>query len=303
MASAQKMVPLGDEDLVLDLEDEETAALRGDLAPVVGTIQKSGYQVRIRRQHEVNGLFEPHLSQEATLLVLKFQLKADDPNDRITFFSVSLIFDSAPDADDDDDPPYLVSFAPAQEGAISLEEHQTTVTRTHEFKVTGSGQAPLNVASLNLEGSRSTQREYTQQDKYVLQTQTSRDPMTLSEENVVCWEMNAASTPEGVGDSITVAVLLRRARSSRFSISLEAHAHVGSIANAVEKVKDLLDVRKKKKYKTLGRFGPAKGAKQVPGGQTVPEGIDPSNLYSCSTCSRYAALRGPKTPTSSGWSL
>lgn len=282
MASAQKMIAIGDEDLVLNLEDEESAAVKGDQAPLVGTAKKSGYEVNVRRQHQVHGLFEPYHSAEASLLVLKISCRADAIDDRIEFFSVKLRFEPAPDGDPDDDPPYVVAYAPAQEGDVSLSEHQTTVTKTRSLELTGSGQPPVGGASLGVKASGSTQKQFTQRHLYELQADSWPEPVSLSEPNVVRWRMKAATKFEGIGDSISVAVLLRRARSSRFSIRFEVKADVGFLARVSEKLSNALKPRKKKGGIMLGPFGPAKGANPVPDGQTIPEDVYPTNLHDAS---------------------
>jgi hypothetical protein len=281
MASAQKMIAIGDEDLVLNLEDEESAALKSDLAPLVGTAKKSGYQVAVRRQHEVHGKFEPYRSAEASLLALKISPRADSIDDRIESFTVKLRFEPATDGDLDDDPPYVVAYAPAQEGDVSLSENSTKITKTRSLAFTGSGQPPVGGASLSLTASGSTQKEFTQRDLYELQTDSWPEPMSLSEPNVVRWRMKAATQFEGVGDSIGVSVLLRRARSSRFSVRLEVKADVGFRARMSEKLSNL-NPRKKEQGIKLGPFGPVKGAEAVPDGQTIPEGVDPTNLHDAS---------------------
>lgn len=282
MASAQKMIAIGDDELVLNLEDAEQSELKSDLAPIIGTAKKSGYKVSVQRLLEVHGLFEPHRSAEASLLVLKFSPNAESIDRRLEAFSLTLAFEAAPGADPDDDPPYIVSYAPGQEGETYFSEHETTVTKTRSIEISGSAQPPVGGASLGLTASGSQQEESQRRDLYRLATESWRDP-GLSEPNVVRWRMKAATKVEGIGDSIGVAVLLRRARSSKFSIRLEVEADLGFRAQVSEKMSKTFNALKKDKRARLGPFGPGKGVQSIPEGQSIPDGVDLNNLHDSST--------------------
>jgi hypothetical protein len=119
-------------------------------------------------------------------------------------------------------------------------------------------------------GGRSTTKEFTKRFLHKLTSETRHDPTDLDEPNVVYWELEAANKTDGIGDSIAVAVLLQRAKNSKFVIEMEVLAQAGMRAS-------LLDAFHKHKVSVMGPFGPGGGS------QKVPTGVDVKNLHAVST--------------------
>jgi len=264
----------GVEEIELSLDDVTTGLgeLKSDLPTQIQTVKRSNYTVSIRRLYEVHGKFQKTGHDEASLLVWKFSPKVKGENRRFTTFKVTLRFELSSQSDNNDDPPYIVSYAPAQDGAVFFSEHLTTVTRETSIQGSLSAQPPAGGASVGLTATKAKTEESERRELNKLSSESHQEGDGRGD-NVVSWWMNAPNHTNGVGDSIAVAVLVKRAARSHFVVHVTVDADVGFKARVSNKWQDLI----KGKSTRLGPYGPGIGV------QSKPDGIDDQNLHEAST--------------------
>lgn len=268
-------IPFDGTELELPLVDWTPGGgkLKSDLPRQIGTLSKPGYSVSLQHLYEVHGQFDKTSTDNASLLVLKICPKVDSPGRCFKNFEVTLAFTPAKGSKPNDDPPYIVSYEPAQEGVVYFSEHFTNVTNTSSLQGSLTAQPPVSGASLGLTTSKSKTAESQRRVLHKLSSGTVYDTGDEGP-NVVWWRLEPATESDGIGDSIAVAVLIRRAKSSKFDISLDAKADVGFRARVSEPWK----VFQKRQKTVLGPFGPADG-----GARSIPEDVDEHDLHAAST--------------------
>ena len=268
-------IPIDDTEFEFALADWTPGAgqLKSDLPHQIGFLSKPGYSVSFQRLYEVHGDFEKGSTDNASLLVWKIQPKVDSPTRCFKSFKVTLAVEPAKGARLNDDPPYVVSYEPAQDGVVYFSEHITNITNTSSIETSLSAQPPIGGASLGLTGSKSRTEEFKQRVLHKLSSGTIQDTGDAGP-NVVWWRLEPATQSDGIGDHMAVAVLIRRAKASKFVVSVDAEADVGFRA----KISDPWRVLRKHQKTILGPFGPVKG-----GAQSVPTDVNEHDLHASST--------------------
>ncbi|KAI1658872.1 hypothetical protein F4813DRAFT_32127 [Daldinia decipiens] len=256
--------------------------VRDDIAPKLGTITRSEFEVEFQLIYEVHGDYNKGDKDNASLLVIRILPKAHNHTRQFGWFKVTLTIaqdwtDSSKESEDDESIPLIESIEPASRGTQFVDVF--TTNETPERAVKGSIQAQIYGATAGLEGSNTSKSEFKTHHLLKVKSGTQRTVKALSRKKVnrVWWTLEAAKKEDGIGDSFTVALLIKRPRGSKFR--LEAHTD-GEIGTFKEKVKYVATgFWSKNEDKLLDIFGPAGNIKD----QKIPKDIDVHNLHAAST--------------------
>jgi hypothetical protein len=216
--------------LDLDPDNELKGDLKTDQPELLQSRENSGFEIAIRREHEIHGFWEGPSSGHASLIVLRFHLFNSNRNrsSRFKSFQPVLRFESNPKGDPAADP-YIISFGPGQDGSWKVTE--STAKHTESTSVQGNVSAQLPATSIGGQVSRSNTVEHDQPYYYEVSASSKRAsgrsrPLP---ENQVEWNLQEdPNTEVGVGDIITVAVLVRRPDAANFVVHLKTKARVNS---------------------------------------------------------------------------
>jgi len=275
--------PLADSEIItVDLDDDnldnpgETKSW-GDGKLFKG---KGDLKVEIEPLYQVHGQFNewPVDKDNASLLVFKFLPKPKNREHKVLKLMIELRLLMRPrqvDDDDDDewdDYPEIVSVEPSNRGAQYVDERVTDVTKQKENKITVT--APVKGPTLGAERSATETRAFQEHDLLTIATDLEKTDQSIHKKDLVRWTVTAASPDQGVGDSLTVAVLIKRAPESQFCLSFSSDGRLGSW---VDKAMKPFPFLKRKQQYPMGLYGPGRHD------QDVPEGVLVSNLQAAMT--------------------
>ncbi|KAI0895985.1 hypothetical protein F4806DRAFT_496110 [Annulohypoxylon nitens] len=232
----------------LQLEEytQNAGTVRTDINPSAGTIRRPGFSVDFEIIYEVHGSYDPSDHDNASLLVIRIIPFPKDIERQFLWFSIKLSVIPAAhksgkpasnDYDDDDDESGILrvtSFEPASQGDQFIDVYTTNEARERMAQI--SAQVPItSTASLGGQYSATDKLEFQNVHTLRVNGRGDRSDMTLPHQiyNGAKWNISAANKTQGIGDSFTVALLIKRPEGSSFQLAAEVDGDVGSFsANA-----------------------------------------------------------------------
>ncbi len=265
--------------------DPDSGQVRDDLPPKLGTITKSSFSVDFELVYEVHGGYNKGEEDNASLLVIRLVPKPDDLKRQFAWFRATLtvLSEKIDDLDTvcDDQIPTIISTEPASRGEQFADVFTTNETRENTFKA--SLQAQVQAITPGVEASRSSKSDFKQHHLLKVKSGTGRAGRTIlalsrKAANQAWWEVRAANEKDGTGDSLTVAMLIKRPRGSKFRVEAGIDGEIGTYSESLWKLMPSI-VRRKKAPVRLDVFGPANAVLA----QRLPKGVQVDNLHAAST--------------------
>ncbi|EPE06506.1 ankyrin unc44 [Ophiostoma piceae UAMH 11346] len=229
----------------------EGATLRTDVATSLGEAPGNDFTVDFQLLYEVHGALDPGDEDNASLLVVRMIPLPRKPDVQFGTLNVQLSVDLVSGAggaatDDDADMANVVSFEPAAEGAQFVDVYTTNEERTGSLKA--SATVPIaQAASLGLEASHGTKSSFTRTHLLRVKANAVRTnpSIPVRSRNGALWRIKAANKEQGIGDSFTVAMLVKRPRGSSFQLVADVSGHIGTFSEKTGKIIDSLIRRKR----------------------------------------------------------
>ena len=228
----------------------EGATLRTDVATSLGDAPGNDFTVDFQLLYEVHGALDPGDEDNASLLVVRMVPLPRKPDVQFgklhVQLSVDLVSGTGGAMGDDEEMATLVSFEPASEGAQFVDVYTTNEERTGSLKV--SATVPVaQAASLGAEGSQGSKSTFTRTHLLRVRGRAvkTNPTMPFRSQNGALWQIIAANKEQGIGDSFTVAMLIKRPRGSSFQLVAEVRGHIGTFSEKTGKIIDSLIRRKR----------------------------------------------------------
>lgn len=228
----------------------EGATLRTDVAPSLGEAPGNDFTMDFQLLYEVHGALDPGDEDNASLLVIRMvplPRKTDAQFGRLNVqLSVDLVSENGETAEDDDEIASLLSFEPAAAGAQFVDVYTTNEERTGSLKA--SATVPVaQAASLGFEASHGSKSTFTRTHLLRVKANAVKTSPTIPSQlrNGARWQITAATKEQGIGDSFTVAMLVKRPRGSSFQLVAEVNGHIGTFSEKSGKIIDSLIRRKR----------------------------------------------------------
>ncbi|GES57671.1 ankyrin unc44 [Aspergillus terreus] len=268
------------EPVTLELEtyNPDAAEVKSDLPEQQSSIQNSSFTVKFQVLYEVHGDYTSTSTNNASLVVFKIIPESMDPKQRLLSFDITLTILPDGQVDGPRNLPFLRSYEPNSGGA----EYIKVCTTNETLERTWEGNAQLDVMGFSpgIRGSRTKRTEFERQ--HVLQITSgfgSSPPAPIGKANEVRWSIRAAADikDSGIGDSFTVALLIRRPAASSFQIVAKVDGEIGDLRHQMKRLIPT-GLRSKKKPTVLGTYGPRADQEST----EVPSGIDRHNLSAAS---------------------
>ncbi|TFB01045.1 hypothetical protein CCMA1212_006896 [Trichoderma ghanense] len=262
---------LEDESVDIDLDQDEHS--QGEVKSTVkhnfgGTVGK-GYSASIRRLEEVHGSLDNGVEDDGSLLVLKVTPKTDSTKRMFKSFSVTLKLEGPPDGDFNGDPPSLAAFEPAADGDEYFQEKITHITQSRTLE-TGLSVKPPTALESTISHTSEVEKQFDQ--RRLLKLSAESHGLYPGIDTTVKFTLEPASQDEGIGDSLAIALIVKRCPGSNFYISVLTEAEVGFRARDLVSWKNRLHNSLR-----IGPFGPATSNRE-----TSPPGVDKTNLQAAS---------------------
>lgn len=271
--------------LSLDNYDPGGKRKKSGLPEKLHTILKSKFSVHFELIYEVQGGYNVGDEDNASLLVIRIIPRPDNLTRQFLRFKVTLTVlpeetkytNGQPGVENEDSEPLLDSIEPASSGTQFADVFTTNETRETALK--GNLQVQIYGVTPGVEGSRSSTSEFKAHHLLKVTSGTERTNMALSKKraNSVWWEIRAANADDGIGDSFTVAMLVKRPKGSKFRIEANTDGEIGVLSEQLKRFVHT-GLRSKKDPSPLGVFGPA----QAGSVQRAPKGVDERNLHAAS---------------------
>ncbi|KAB8303089.1 hypothetical protein EYC80_004542 [Monilinia laxa] len=226
---------------------EDSAELKTDLPEIIGTVNDSRNTVSFHRLHEVHGSFEPNPNKGATLLVLRVIPKAKNGRPFKYFRAQLTLYNIVRSGDE---PPSIFGYGPAQQGIQYIDEFYKKVAK--ESSIHRSLTAEPFGGGLSTSASKTSKEECQSRKLHTLEAGTDNSDMRSRNQNVVWWEVKAAEESNGIGDQLDIAVLIKRARRTKFFVRAETKAGFVGFS-----LKDMKLSLQKQKCIEFGPFDPA----------------------------------------------
>lgn len=272
--------------LQLEEHTENSATLRTDIAHHIGTAKGLGFFVDFKLVYEVHGSFDPSDTSNASLLVIRIVPFPKDIEKQFLWFKVKLSVLStanpraADDDDDDDDEENMLqlkSFEPASQGEDFIDVYTTNESRERMAQL--SGQVPIAQAA-TVGGQITSTNKSEFQRTHLLRVkgreEQSHSDLPRNVFNQAAWNIHAANEQQGIGDSFTVAMLIKRPPGTEFQLVTEVDGEVGSFLAGARKFISS-NVRGKKPPTQLATF-PIDFSNEK-----VPPGVSAKDLHRAST--------------------
>lgn len=258
----QKLIEVG-----LDDWDPTHGFLRSELEEEAGQQTKKAhrYNVRYLIKHEVHGTWktaEGGPTDDASLVVLKIVPDAGKAGRTFRSLEVTLALDRI---GSDDGGLYFAAFEPAQDGAMKVDSEELEVTDTTTNELSLKGAAPGSVFAG--EGKRSSARSVKSTVKRIhkIEAGFGRSNSRAAPKTRIFWRLTAVQEAVGVGDSFTIAVVVRRAPGRHFTIRADTTGELGKLWD------HLPGGRKEIELTPFGKREKLRNAKL--------DGVDENNLY------------------------
>ncbi|KAL4937617.1 hypothetical protein BDV06DRAFT_232464 [Aspergillus oleicola] len=269
--------------ITLSLDDYNPASgqVKSDLPDEHARYEGSNLSVAFQMLYEVHGDHKaPNWVQDASLLVIKMVPFSNKPKEHLVSFKVTLTvlpYDQQKGYLDWDQAPILTSYEPSSSGAQHIKVLTTNETLEQAFE--GALQFDALGAAPGFKGTRTRRTEYEKQHLLQIRSGTDRHgSLPVGKRNTVWWQIQAADVKNsGIGDSFTVALLIRRASASSFQLQATVDSEIGNLAG---RVKEFIPsgLRSRKLPTVIGRYGPGIGEQST----ELPPGIDRHNLGAAS---------------------
>ncbi|KAJ5657426.1 uncharacterized protein N7484_001075 [Penicillium longicatenatum] len=283
-------------------DEDEDGKVRSDIRERIGTHGTPSCNVEFQCAHIIHGDYEPSDRDNASLLVLKASPVPKKPSRTIVKLTLGLTVlpehCQQRDIHTLDDwgsakLPTLISFEPAGDGAEQL--NMRTTIETHETAYNGSFTGGAFGVSGGLGASSTETTQY--KKNHMLRTNVAltrlretRDVLPATKYNQVTWNLAAGTEDTGIGDSFTVALLVKRPTGEGFSLWVHSRSETNSnkdkLGNTFTKAtQSIMGDR----LHFLQGFSPGEGSSAA--ATEIPEGIDRHNLHAASTEDRLKQLR------------
>ncbi|KAH6987003.1 hypothetical protein EDB80DRAFT_176753 [Ilyonectria destructans] len=244
-----EVYPLEDEELVVGLQQKGGHVKSSELGHL-GTIDRSGYSIVFQRLFEVHGKWEKKQSDNASLLAIKISPRVKNHEHHFKQLKVVLTVELAKGTIGNAEAPSFDSYEPGQQGAFFLKEISTKRTDTVEGSIQLSGQVPSG-PSLSANTSKSRSEESDQRRIHSISAKPSWAAGNTEKPNQIEWTLKPAENSDGIGDYMVVALLVLRARGSKFQIRAESNADISFFTDKLNVIPWNSKVR-------MGPFGPAR---------------------------------------------
>jgi len=266
----------------LELEDyrDNAGTLRTDILPSAGTSKGPAFSVDFKIVYEVHGGFDATDVDNASLLVIKIVPFPKDDEKQFLWFSVKLSVHAAgkvghqcnlDDEDDEENIPQLISFEPASGGEQFVDVYTTNEAREHMTQL--NAQIPIGQgASLGGQLSATSKSEFTRTHLLRVTGKEGRSDLSLPSNfcNQAAWKICAANREQGIGNSFTVALLIKRPAGSQFQLAAQVDGDVGSFVPNVKKFLSC-GVKCRKPPTSLATIPSDRSNTKVPEGVVVQE--------------------------------
>ncbi|KAL1797008.1 hypothetical protein ACET3X_005548 [Alternaria dauci] len=258
---------------------------KSDSLVKLNQIKEWRFSVDFELVYEVHGGYDLGDEDNASLLVIKVIPRPDDRARQFYWFKVALsvLPDETPGQRSDgnegnEGPPRLISIEPASSGEQFADVFTTNEVR--ERVVEGVAGAQMYGVGADGKVSNLKRSEFKAHHLLKVRSGTARTNEALSKRwiNSVWWDISAANPADGIGDSFTVALLVKRAKGSKFRVKASAEGGIGILCKAKSMFVPSV-LRSRKKPALLDVFGPARAGSV----QKIPRGVDEKNLHAAST--------------------
>jgi hypothetical protein len=215
-----------------DLDDwnPDAAAVKSDSDQYLTTIPSRGFSVEFQIVHEIHGKYERNIQIEdnASLLVIRIIPRPKVSSNRILWFEVKLAVRTYLEPDDYDaamgNDPEIIAYEPAPKGSVNYDDYTVKVTDEATSKTTLSIAPPVGGVTGSEEFSKSRSKEYSVRTLHELKSGRDKSDLSMSRPNRAWWDVTAANQQDGIGDSLTVALLIKRPASSKFQLTADTKA-------------------------------------------------------------------------------
>ena len=228
--------------------------------------------------HEVHGRFDyaEDVDDNASLLVFRIEPKADDPTVQFLRFKVTLRCSKARSSDD---APYFSAADPALRGEQVLDTFVINRSKTFTTGASVNVQAP-SAASGGANVSSTTADSYEVRQRHTISARIEKGSTRSTHRDCAWWELKAAPRAgQGIGDYLTVAVVVHRGKGQQVTLTADTEAELSSLS---DKFRRLNPFHRKRDGSDLGNYGPMPSKAQV-----IPEGVN-ENCLNDSTDSQKA---------------
>ncbi|KAF2260628.1 hypothetical protein CC78DRAFT_547361 [Lojkania enalia] len=265
---------LGNEGVELVLFDkvDGLGQVRSSVKYHFGTITEKRYTAEFRRLDEVHGRFNGSspIVDNASLLVIRIVPKTDSSKRRFKEFTIAFTVQPDNSISSNDDAPWISAYEPAGDAAEYFQEHITTVSKTSSIGASLTGKPPVGVEP-SVTSSVSTQRQFEQRRLLKLTARSFGEQR--GRDTTVFYRLEPAFEPDGIGDSLAAALIIRRAPGASFYLKAVTTAKVSY------RLGDAPTWHLGKSQENSLRLGPFTPKASE---QTRPPGVDQSNLEAAS---------------------
>ena len=239
MQKIETVFPDHDGKITVSLGDhiEGGGVVKCDLPDEAGRQEKHGYQVVYQILAQVHGAWESAGHQGASLMVLKVIPIIDDHEHWFKHLEIRLTFDKTQDSDPSDPDPTIASFQPAQEGKLAVDQVPYSIEKADTDGVSLEVKAPGDMISGTYTTATSTTTRFEARKQHTIQAYTERKSHKSTSKSVVVWKVIPIDQSRGVGDSITIAALIKRPKGSEFAIIADTIGTIGKVYDALNKFK------------------------------------------------------------------
>ncbi|KAI1491854.1 hypothetical protein F5X96DRAFT_629732 [Biscogniauxia mediterranea] len=220
----------------LDEYFEDGGQVKSDLPDEGGRQDKHGYDIQYQILAQEHGNWEPKSPYDGSLVVLKVVPIIDNSlKNNFKHLKITLFVEKEFNSDTNDMEPLIVSYEPAQEGAIAVDHASYSIEKTHTNEMSLEGKFLGDVGSGGGKITNSTKTAHEVLKLHSIKSHTERKSARNKLDRAVVWEITAVDPARGVGDSITIAMLIRRTRGSEFSIIADTVGTLGRFNNLLNK--------------------------------------------------------------------
>ncbi|RYP07034.1 hypothetical protein DL764_002793 [Monosporascus ibericus] len=282
------------EEVKVSLDADDIGEVKSTVNYRYGEAQGKGYTVAFRRLAETHGNLDiPKLDEDGvpvpvpvddgSLLALQIIPRTDSRKRRFESLSVKLSLELDPIRGSNQNPPSLVAYEPAADGSEFFQECVTSVKKTSGSEV-GAGIQASTFAEGTVKRTWGTEKGFDQRRRLTLSSKSSG--LHIGTDTYVTFDLTAASAEDGIGDSLAVALIVKRSPGTSFYIVATSNASVNTrLSDFVpsgwkpgEASRSKSEKHDLSKVVRLGPFGPAPiGAEQI-----CPEGVDAKHLRKAS---------------------
>lgn len=268
----------------LDDWDDSLAAVKSGDSEYLSTIPNRGFSVEFQVLREIHGDYEKEskVKDDASLLVIKMITHPKDREKKVLSCNVKLtVLMAISNLDDDYEiggNPEIVRYEPGGKGSVNYDDYSVKMTDQTSGALNLSIAPPTGGATIGGSFSQSRSKEYSIRLFHELSAGRDRSDLGMTNANRAWWDVTAANKQDGIGDSLTVAILIKRPPGSRFRLSADTEGKIGGLN---------LSLGKKKVNQQLGIF-PLPPNKIT---NKCPPGVMVDDLFASATAEVMRALQ------------